>query len=231
MPSVSRETASESMTTDSIEVRLEHLEGGYSVCFESHTADADLRDLFRGLYLLCTVGVCVTLLAVGLLGRRARIVIAVGVALVAATGVALALRSLVDTEELRSGAGMVEVGTPTYPTVMLAATAAVAMSVTGYLTRPTRRLIVAALVLAVMSALLMAAALPVDAVGALTVAWGVAAITRFAVGSPAGTPTPGEVVEALDQLGVDVVEVQLTPEHAWGEVNLRAVDERGAGPG
>ena len=49
MPSVSRETASESMTTDSIEVRLEHLEGGYSVCFESHTADADLRDLFRGL--------------------------------------------------------------------------------------------------------------------------------------------------------------------------------------
>jgi uncharacterized membrane protein YbhN (UPF0104 family) len=187
----------------------------------------DLRDLFRGLYLLCTVGVCVTLLAVGLLGRRARIVIAVVVALVAATGVALALRSLVDTEELRSGAGMVEVGTPTYPTVMLAATAAIAMSVTGYLTRPTRRLVVAALVLAVLSALLTAAALPVDAVGALTIAWGVAAITRFAVGSPAGTPTPGEVVEALDQLGVDVVEVQLTPEQAWGEVNLKALDEHG----
>jgi hypothetical protein len=30
-------------------VRLEHLEGGYSVCFESHTADADLAGLFRGL--------------------------------------------------------------------------------------------------------------------------------------------------------------------------------------
>ena len=29
--------------------RLEHLDGGYSVCFESHTADADLADLFRGL--------------------------------------------------------------------------------------------------------------------------------------------------------------------------------------
>ena len=28
---------------------LEHLEGGYSVCFESHTADADLAALFRGL--------------------------------------------------------------------------------------------------------------------------------------------------------------------------------------
>ncbi len=49
MPRVSRETASEAVTTDGLDVRIEHLEGGYSVCFESHTADADLADLFRGL--------------------------------------------------------------------------------------------------------------------------------------------------------------------------------------
>lgn len=49
MPKASRDTASESMMTDGLEVRLEHLEGGYSVCFESHTADADLAHLFRGL--------------------------------------------------------------------------------------------------------------------------------------------------------------------------------------
>jgi len=49
MPNVSRETASEKVTTDGLEVRLEHLEGGYSVCFESHTADADLAGVFRGL--------------------------------------------------------------------------------------------------------------------------------------------------------------------------------------
>ena len=30
-------------------MRIEHLDGGYSVCFESHTADADLAGLFRGL--------------------------------------------------------------------------------------------------------------------------------------------------------------------------------------
>ncbi len=48
MPKASRDTASESVTTDGLEVRLEHLEGGYSVCFESHTANADLADLFRG---------------------------------------------------------------------------------------------------------------------------------------------------------------------------------------
>jgi len=49
MPSVSKETASERITFEGIDVRLEHFEGGYSVCFESHTADADLADLFRGL--------------------------------------------------------------------------------------------------------------------------------------------------------------------------------------
>lgn len=49
MRSASRETASEGISFDGLDVRLEHLEGGYSVCFESHTADADLAELFRGL--------------------------------------------------------------------------------------------------------------------------------------------------------------------------------------
>jgi hypothetical protein len=49
MPNVSRETASEEIAFEGLEVRLENLDGGYSVCFESHTADADLADLFRGL--------------------------------------------------------------------------------------------------------------------------------------------------------------------------------------
>ncbi len=49
MPKVSKETASETIALEGLEVQLEHLDGGYSVCFESHTADADLADLFRGL--------------------------------------------------------------------------------------------------------------------------------------------------------------------------------------
>jgi carboxymethylenebutenolidase len=49
MPNVSRETASEKIALEGLDVRLEHLDGGYSVCFESHSADADLADLFRGL--------------------------------------------------------------------------------------------------------------------------------------------------------------------------------------
>jgi hypothetical protein len=49
MPKVSRETASETIAMEGLDVRLEHLQGGYSVCFESHTADAELAGLFRGL--------------------------------------------------------------------------------------------------------------------------------------------------------------------------------------
>jgi hypothetical protein len=49
VPKVSKETASEAIAMDGLDVRLEHLEGGYSVCFESHTAAADLAGLFRGL--------------------------------------------------------------------------------------------------------------------------------------------------------------------------------------
>jgi hypothetical protein len=49
MPKVSRETASEAVSLEGLDVRVEHLDGGYSVCFEKHTDDADLAELFRGL--------------------------------------------------------------------------------------------------------------------------------------------------------------------------------------
>jgi hypothetical protein len=49
MAHVSRETTAEQFAFEGAEIRLENLEGGYTVCFESHTADADLADLFRGL--------------------------------------------------------------------------------------------------------------------------------------------------------------------------------------
>lgn len=49
MPKVSRGSASESVTTEEFDVRVEHLDGGYSVCFETHIADADLAPLFEGL--------------------------------------------------------------------------------------------------------------------------------------------------------------------------------------
>ncbi len=49
MPSVSLTTAEESISLFGIDVRLTNLEGGYTVCFESHSKDQDLGPLFEGL--------------------------------------------------------------------------------------------------------------------------------------------------------------------------------------
>ena len=49
MPNVSRDTASQAVSLEGHEIRSEDLDGGYTVCFESHTADSDVADWFRGL--------------------------------------------------------------------------------------------------------------------------------------------------------------------------------------
>lgn len=49
MPSTSRDTATDAVTFEGVDIRPEHLQGGHSVCFEQHTADTDLTELFRGL--------------------------------------------------------------------------------------------------------------------------------------------------------------------------------------
>lgn len=49
MPKASKSTASESYELDGYEGHFEHFAGGYSVGFETYTADADLAPLFKGL--------------------------------------------------------------------------------------------------------------------------------------------------------------------------------------
>lgn len=49
MPNVSRESADESVSMVGVDVRLTNFDGGYTVCFESHSSDQDLGPLFEGL--------------------------------------------------------------------------------------------------------------------------------------------------------------------------------------
>jgi mannose-6-phosphate isomerase-like protein (cupin superfamily) len=49
MPKASRDTASETVEVPGYEGHLERLEGGYTVGFETYTADADLSPFFDGL--------------------------------------------------------------------------------------------------------------------------------------------------------------------------------------
>jgi hypothetical protein len=49
MPSASKDTGMTKVMWAGVEIDHADLEGGYAVCFETHTADADLAPLFRGL--------------------------------------------------------------------------------------------------------------------------------------------------------------------------------------
>ena len=49
MPKASKDTASESMQLEGYEGHFENFDGGYTVGFETYTADADLTPLFAGL--------------------------------------------------------------------------------------------------------------------------------------------------------------------------------------
>src|SRR5262245_3427450 len=49
MPKASKETASESMVVEGYEGHFESFEDGYTVGFETYTADADLTPFFQGL--------------------------------------------------------------------------------------------------------------------------------------------------------------------------------------
>jgi len=49
MPKASKTTASDSMELDGYEGHFENFDGGYTVGFETYTADADLTPLFSGL--------------------------------------------------------------------------------------------------------------------------------------------------------------------------------------
>jgi Cupin domain len=49
MPSASKATASESVAVEGYEGHFEHFDGGYTVGFETYTADADLAPFFKGL--------------------------------------------------------------------------------------------------------------------------------------------------------------------------------------
>jgi len=49
MPSASKRSASETIEVDGYEGHFENFEGGYTVGFETYTADADLAPFFEGL--------------------------------------------------------------------------------------------------------------------------------------------------------------------------------------
>ena len=141
-------------------------------------------------------------------------------------GLGALLQAVVNSEAARTAAGLDDPATPTYPVVLLAVSTAVILVASSYLTRTARHLVMALLAVACLAATLLTLGLSSDVLGALALGWGVAAAVRFAVGSPAGTPSVAEVASAVPtELGVRARDLDLTVEQVWGEVRYTAVEE------
>ena len=179
------------------------------------------------LFLACTVGAVVVVVAALLLTRNFRLALTL-VAVGAATGlVAVALAAAFDLDAVREAAGS-EAGSLSAGTVVwLAVATAVLLTAAPYLVRPVRHTVRAVQVLAVLGAAVAAVGPLGSILGALGLGWAMSAVVSLAVGTPKATPTLREVVGALGDLGVRVSAIELADDQTWGETRFVGRDPDG----
>jgi uncharacterized membrane protein YbhN (UPF0104 family) len=169
------------------------------------------------------IGTVVVVLLAFVLTRRFRLVSMLSLAGALAWLAGIGLRASVDAATVRTAGGLeVDGSVPEYPVVVLAAATTVLLVGAPYLLRPARRLVFAVLAVAAASAVLAVVGLPDDVLGGWALGWGVAALVHLAVGTPAATPSIGEVDDALRGLGVAVTGLRLAPAQVWGETRFTA---------
>ena len=182
------------------------------------------------LFVSCTVGAVVVVLAALLFTRNFRLAFTLVVVGLLTALLSYALASLVDVGDVVEAAGD-DVGSLSANSVAwLAVTTAVLLSAAPYLVRPARRTVQAIQLLAVFGGVLAAIGPLVTVLGAMGVGWAIAAFASLVIGTPAATPTTRSVLDALNELGVSVGELVLGDNQTWGETRFvgRASDGRPA---
>ena len=193
--------------------------------FEAFNSLPDsLTGFGKALYQLGTLWAVGLVVVAGLLARRWRLARDLSLAGLAAWLIGQLLADVVGDEALpasidivvRTGAG------PEYPLVRLAVITAIIAAAAPYLSRPSRFLGFAAVVVVALDAMYLGVGSPADVVGALALGISVAGAVHLAFGSPGGRPTTQQVALALSVLGVDVDNVRLAPEQTLGRTLMLA---------
>lgn len=181
-----------------------------------------LGTLFQAFYLTGVV-VAGVLVVTALVARRGRLLGTLVVAGAVAWLISTVLSELVDLPDtvVEAGAGL-HGQHPEFPVIPLATVAAVILAARPYLTRPARRLLEAVYWLTAVGALGLGAGLPLAVIASLLLGWGIAAVAHLAFGSPAATPSPHQVEQSLEDLGVPTVGLELDPVQRWGRSRYRA---------
>jgi glycosyltransferase 2 family protein len=115
-----------------------------------------------------------------------------------------------------------------YPAVHLAVIGAVVLVAAPFLIRPVRRLGQLVLLVVAPGVIILGVGGAIAVLGALGIAWGIAAALHLAFGSPAGRPTTAQVAAALGEMGVVTERVELDPVQVRGStlVDARLDDGR-----
>ncbi len=194
------------------------------------SAPPELDWVFQLTYRLLPVVVVIVLVA-SVVARRWRLSLSVAIAGGVTWIVGLVLDAAVGAQTVDSlrdaGADLARGGAPDYPPVTLAAAAAAVLAAAPYLTRPSRKVVRGLVVVSALSAIVLVEGLPGAVLGGLALAWGIASLVQLALGTPAGTPSTGEVAEALTDLGVDYAALDLAPQQIWGEARFIAKTDAG----
>lgn len=170
------------------------------------------------------------LIAVGIvaiaaiLSRRPRFIGVVALAGTLTYVLGRALDSLVGAPHDASGP---IAGAAQFPNLRLAVVAAVFYAAGPELTRPARRLMVILLCFIALSLASVTGGYPTGIIGALGLAWMIAAITHLVLGSPDGAPAADTVTADLGAMGIDSEDLSLAPDQHWGETAFIGHDDRG----
>jgi uncharacterized protein (TIRG00374 family) len=153
---------------------------------------------------------------VGLLVPRLTVVRQIAVAALLTWGICAALSTVLGSAAGRPPISALAGLNTHYPVTQLAVTIAVASTVLPYLSRPMHRLVSLLVGLAVLAAICVGEALPVNTISSVALGWGIAAALHLVVGSPLGLPSAAEITEWITDLNVAVQGLARARHQVWG---------------
>ena len=183
---------------------------------------AGVQWILSSLWFLGSIGATLVVIALALLARRFRLARDLAVA-GAATWAMCGLLGLVLGSDggrpATTGLDGIDLG---FPLARLAVAVAVVSIVAPSLSRSCRWVVQAFVVLAAVAAVLRGSGLPLDVLATLALGWGMAAAVRLIFGSPTGLPAAADVIEAGQELGVELGEVEPVRPQVWGVARFSA---------
>jgi uncharacterized membrane protein YbhN (UPF0104 family)/tRNA A-37 threonylcarbamoyl transferase component Bud32 len=190
-----------------------------------------VANIFDAVYALGALyAIVAVLVAFATAPRRGRLVLALLLAVAAAVVGVLVCSVLVGAGWPDLAPGPVKASTPdTFPTVRVAATTAVLLTLRPWLVLAYRRVNVAIVVVLSVAAWIIGTGGPTDVIGALGVGMAAAGLALVLVGSPAGHPDLAQVARSLAWLGIDAEDLRFAEHQPWGTRLLYAVSPT-AGP-